>query len=49
MMSLEIPIEVKIAKDFLAKQDLFDTIGFEIIGTKDINARTIFLVREKKS
>ena len=47
MMSLEIPIEVKIAKEFLAAQDFFNKIGYELIGTKDINEETIFLVKEK--
>ncbi|MFW9972275.1 MAG: hypothetical protein ACFFDF_18970 [Candidatus Odinarchaeota archaeon] len=49
MMSLEIPVEVKIAKEFLAAQVFFNKIGFEIVGTKDINEETIYLVRKKKS
>lgn len=49
MMSLELPIDVKIAKEFLAAQTTFEKIGFEVIGTKVINGETIFLVREKES
>lgn len=47
-MSLEMDLERKIAEEFLAAQDIFDTIGFEIIGTKDINENQIFCVRKKK-
>ena len=46
MMSLDIE---EIAKEFLAAQDLFDKIGFEIIGTKDINNKFHYVVKKKKS
>lgn len=39
----------KNAKEFLAIKDKFDKIGFEIIGTKDINNEEIYLVKKKKS
>jgi len=47
-MSLETPIEVKSAKEFLTAQDLFVKIGFEIVGTKDINNKILYVVKEKK-
>ena len=46
-MSLEMDLERKIAEEFLAAQDIFDTIGFEIIGTKDIDNKTYFMVKKK--
>ena len=49
MMSLETPVKVEIAKEFLAAQDFFENLGFELIGTKDINNEDIYLVRKKKS
>ena len=48
MMSLEMNLERKFAKEFLAAQDFFNKIGFEIIGTKDINNEEIYLVKKKK-
>jgi len=48
-MSLEMNSERKYAKEFLAIKDKFDKIGFEIIGTKDINTVPIYCVKEKKS
>ena len=49
-MSLEKPMIVEIAEDFLAAQDIFNKIGFELIGTKDdIQEDIIFLVRRKKN
>lgn len=48
MMSLEIDYERKYAKEFLVIKDKFDKIGFEIIGTKDINTDPIYCVKEKK-
>ena len=47
MMSLE-RIE-RITKEFIAIQNLFDKIGFKVIGTKDINNEDIYLVKKKKS
>ena len=47
MMSLEMNIERKFAEDFLAAQDKLNKIGFEIIGTKDIDNKTYFMVKEK--
>jgi len=46
MMSLDIN---EIAKKFLVIKDFFDKIGYELVGTKDINNEKIYLVREKKS
>jgi len=48
-MSLEKPVIVEIAKDFLAAKDFYDKIGYELIGTKDINNETIFLVKESSN
>lgn len=45
MMSVNMNHDRKYAKDFLAIQDLFDSINFEIINTKDINDQIIFLVK----
>lgn len=49
MMSLEMDLERKIAEELLAAQDIFDTIGFEIIGTKDINDEFHYIVKKKNS
>ncbi|MFW9970994.1 MAG: hypothetical protein ACFFDF_12440 [Candidatus Odinarchaeota archaeon] len=49
MISLEIPVEVKIAKEFLTVHEFFNSIGFEIIGTKNIDNETIYLVWKKRS
>ena len=49
MMSLEMNIERKFAEDFLAAQDKLNKIGFEIIGTKDINNKIYFMVKEYSS
>jgi len=49
MMSLEMNKERKFAEEFLAAQDFFNKIGFELIGTKDINNEEIYLVKKKKS
>ena len=48
-MSLEMNFERKYAKELLAAKDKLDKIGFEIVGTKDINTEPIYFVREKKS
>ncbi|MFX1325037.1 MAG: hypothetical protein ACFE8N_08770 [Promethearchaeota archaeon] len=40
--------EKKIVKEFLAIRDKFAKIGFELIGTKDINTVPIYFVKEKK-
>ena len=47
-MSLEMDLERKIAEEFLAAQDLINKIGYEIIGTKDINDEGIYLIKKKK-
>jgi len=47
MMSLEMDLERKFAEDFLAAKEFFDKIGYELIGTKDINNEVIYLVKEK--
>ncbi|MFW9972796.1 MAG: hypothetical protein ACFFDF_21600 [Candidatus Odinarchaeota archaeon] len=49
MMSLETPVEVKIAKEFLVAKELLSKVNFEIIGTKDVDNETFYLVRIKKS
>ena len=36
-----------IATEFLAKKERFNGMGFELIGTKDINEDIIYLVKEK--
>lgn len=36
-----------IAYDFIEAKEKFTKLGFELIGTKDINEETIFLVKEK--
>ena len=36
-----------IAKEFLEKKETFNGMGYELIGTKDINEDTIYLVKEK--
>jgi len=36
-----------IAKEFLEKKEIFNSLGFELVGTKDINEDTIYLVKEK--
>lgn len=45
MMSLDMN---EIAKEFLVIKDFFDKIGYELVGTKDINNEKIYLVKEKK-
>ena len=47
MMSLEMDLERKFAEDFLAAQNKLNKIGFEIIGTKDFDNKTYFMVKEK--
>lgn len=42
MMSLE-----NIATEFLVAKDKFDSLGYELIGTKEVNEETIFLIKEK--
>lgn len=37
-----------IALEFIEAKENFKKLGFELIGTKDINNETIFLVKEKK-
>ncbi|MFW9822146.1 MAG: hypothetical protein ACFFE4_04385 [Candidatus Thorarchaeota archaeon] len=39
--------ERKYAKEFLVVKEKLEKIGFEIIGTKDINEDPIYFVREK--
>ena len=36
-----------IALEFLEYKEKFNGMGFELIGTKDINEKTIYLVKEK--
>ncbi len=48
MMSLEMDSESRLAEEFLAAQDFFNKIGFELIGTKEINKEEIYLVKKKK-
>ncbi len=36
-----------IANEFLEKKEFFKGMGFELIGTKDINKDTIYLVKVK--
>ena len=48
-MSLERDSEMKFAKEFLATKEKLDKIGFDVIGTKDINDIIYFVVKEKKS
>ena len=46
MMSLE--FGKKIAIEFVKIGKFFERLGFELIGTKDINGERIFLVKKKK-
>lgn len=46
MMSLE--FGKKIAIEFVKTRKFFEKVGFELIGTKDINGERIFLVKKKK-
>lgn len=46
MMSLN-AIE-EFAEEFLAAKKIFDEIGFEIVGTQDINEDQIFFIKKKK-
>ena len=46
MMSVNLTEEI--AYDFLAAKKKFKEIGFELIGTKEINGTKIFSVKEKK-
>ena len=46
MMSLN-AIE-KFAEEFLAAKKIFEEIGFELVGTKDINEDHTFFVKKKK-
>lgn len=45
-MCLEI---MKIAKDHLALVKVFEDMGFEIVGTKNINNEILYLVKKKRS
>ncbi|KKN03523.1 hypothetical protein LCGC14_1106900 [marine sediment metagenome] len=36
-----------IANEWLEKKEIFNGMGFELIGSKDINEDTIYLVKEK--
>ena len=45
-MSLDI---VKIAKDHLELVKMFEEMGFEIVGSKDINDEILYLVKKKRS
>ncbi len=47
MMSLN-AIE-EFAEEFLAAKKIFDEIGFEIVGTQDINEDQIFFVKKRKN
>jgi len=47
-MSLETPMKVEIDKEFLATRDFFYKIGFEVVGTKDINNEILYVVKKKK-
>ena len=38
----------EIAEEFLVIKDFFDKIGYELVGTKDINNERFYLVKEKK-
>lgn len=46
MMSLNAIKEF--AEEYLAAKKIFEKIGFDVIGTKDINKDLIFSVRKKK-
>lgn len=47
IMSLETNT-IEFAEKFLAAQDLINKIGYEIIGTKDINDEIHYIVKKKK-
>ncbi len=36
-----------IACDFIEAKEKFDSLGYELIGTKDVNEQTIYLIKEK--
>ena len=38
----------EIAEEFLVIKDFFDKIGYELVGTKDINNEKIYLIKKKK-
>lgn len=37
----------EIAEEFLVIKDFFDKIGYELVGTKDINNEILYVVRKK--
>ncbi|NVM19590.1 MAG: hypothetical protein HWN80_17945 [Candidatus Lokiarchaeota archaeon] len=45
---MEINTQMKIAEEFLAIKNIFEKIGFEIVGTKTVNEDRIFAVKKKK-
>lgn len=38
-----------VAYEFIEAKEKFNGMGYELIGTKDINEDTIYLVKEKQS
>lgn len=36
-----------IAYEFLEAKEKFNSLGYELIGTQDVNEQTIYLIKEK--
>ena len=36
------------ASEFVTLQEYFISLGYEVVGTKDVNDETIILIKEKK-
>lgn len=37
-----------IAQEFVTLQEYFNSLGYEVIGTKDVNEETIIFIKEVK-
>lgn len=37
-----------IASEFVSLKEYFISLGYEVIGSKEVNSETIYLIREKK-
>ena len=37
-----------IEQEFVTRQEYFNSLGYEVIGTKDVNDETIIFIKEKK-
>lgn len=38
---------IEIASEFMEAREKFNSLGYELIGTQDVNEQTIYMIKEK--